>query len=227
MMKSLGWLLLGGLLVFGLGYVREHRKQELPALLKRLPQAEPNKLEATQTGLPAEPPAATQPMVTVVSPLAQWMGKNESGQLRQEHSAPRKPLALDHIALSPVGSTNTILHSTFAVRTLMKVPFEIPAHAATPRLHGTFQSFAQQAPAQSSDDSGNVDFLVLNEQQYAELATGRQGQALFSAESTHDQEVNLGLPVSRDQPQKYYLVFRNSSSGEGKKLVRAHFTVDF
>jgi len=109
---------------------------------------------------------------------------------------------------------------------MTKFSFEIPSHAATPHLHGAFRSFVQQA-AQSSDDSGNVDFLVLNQQQYADLATGRQSEALFSAESTHDQEVNLGLPVSQDQPQKYYLVFRNSSSGEGRKLVQADFTVDF
>jgi hypothetical protein len=221
MMKRLGWLLLGGLLVFGYGYVRENPKQKLLALLKHLPQADLNKPEATQTG-PQAPDSGAK--ATVAGALASWMHKGE--QPEQERS-PGKPHPLDHIAASPVGSKNVILHKTFAVATLTKFSFEIPAHAATPLLHGAFRSFAQQQAAQSSDDSGNVDFLVLNQQQYAELATGRQSEALFSAESMHDQEVNLGLPVSQDQPQKYYLVFRNSSSAEGKKLVEADFTVDF
>jgi hypothetical protein len=220
MMKRLGWLLLGGLLVFGYGYVRENPKQKLLALLKHLPQADPNKPEATQTGPQASESGAK---ATVAGALASWMHKGE--QPEQERS-PVKPHPSDHIAASPVGSTNRILHKTFAVTRLTKFSFEIPSHAATPLLHGNFRSFLQQA-AQSGDDSGNVDFLVLNQQQYADLTTGRQSEALFSAEATHDQEVNLGLPVSQDQPQKYYLVFRNSSTGEGRKLVQADFTVDF
>lgn len=220
MMKKLGWLLLGGLLVFGYGYVRENPKQKLLALLKQLPQAAPTKPEAAQPGLPA---TESGPSGTVVAPLFVLMHRGEQSEPQRTAG---KSHPLDHISASPVGSANSILHKTFAVATLTKFSFEIPAPAATPHLHGAFRSFLQQA-AQSSDDSGNVDFLVLNQQQYADLATGRQSEALFSAESTHDQEVNLGLPVSQDQPQNYYLVFRNSSSREGRKLVQADFTVDF
>jgi hypothetical protein len=220
MMKRLGWLLLGGLLVFGYGYVRENPKQKLLALLKRLPQADPTKPEAAQSGQSA---AKSAPDGAVVAPLIALMHRGEQSEPER---TPGKPHPLDHIAASPVGSANSILHKTFAVITQTKFSFEIPSHAATPHLHGAFKSFLQQA-VQSSDDSGNVDFLVLNQQQYADLAAGRQSEALFSAESTHDQEVNLGLPVSQDQSQKYYLVFRNSSMAEGKKLVQADFTVDF
>jgi hypothetical protein len=227
MMKRFSWLLLGGLLALGYGFVRENPRQRLLAVFNRLPQADSGKSESTETEPQPAPQPATQPMMKVVSPLDSWMGKDESEQPRQEHSAPRKPHPSDHIAGSPVGSTNTILHRTFAVSTLIKVPFEIPAHAATPHLHGTFRSFVQQAGAQSGDDSANVDFLVLNQQQYTELANGRPSEALFSADATHDQEVNLGLPVSAAEPQKYYLLFRNSSREEGKKIVEANFTVDF
>jgi hypothetical protein len=219
-MKSLGWLLLGGLLVVGYGYFRENPKQTFIALLKRLPQVDPTKREGTQTGLPSA--SESGPKGTVVAPLIAWFHKGE--QSGQERSV--KPHSLDHIASSPVGSKNVILRKTFAVTTLTKFSFEIPPRAATPLLHGAFRSFAQQAD-QSTDDSGNVDFLLLNQPQYSEFAAGRQTEALFSAEATHDQELNLGLPVSQDQPQKYYLLFRNSSTGEGKKLVQADFTVDF
>jgi hypothetical protein len=228
MMKRFSWLLLGGLLALGYGFVREYPQPRWLALFNRLPQADSGESESAETEpQPAAPQPATQSMLKVVSPLAAWMGKDESEQPRQEHSAPGKPHPSDHIAGSPVGSTNTILDRTFAVSTLIKVPFEIPAHAATPHLHGTFRSFVQRAGAQSDDDSANVDFLVLNQQQYTELANGRPSEALFSADATHDQEVNLGLPVSQAEPQKYYLLFRNSSRKEGKKIVEAKFTVDF
>ena len=222
MMKRLGWLLLGGLLVFGYGYVRENPKQKLLILLKYLPQSDPTKPEAPQSGGQAVSESGSNG--TVVAPLIALMHK---GDQPEHERSPGKPHPLDRIAASPVGSKNVILHKTFSVGTLTRFSFEIPSHAATPHLHGAFRSFAQQQAAQSSDDGGNVDFLVLNQQQYADLATGRQSEALFSAESTHDQEVNLGLPVSQDQPQKYYLVFRNASTAEGRKLVQADFTVDF
>ncbi len=218
MMKKLGWLLLGGLLVCGYSYVRENPKQKLLALLKHLPQADPTKAQPA-----GQAASESGPNGTVVAP---WIALMRGGEQSEPEHAPGKPHPMDHIAASPVGGSNSILHKTFSVGTLAKFPFEIPSHAATPHLHGTFRSFLQQA-AQSSDDSGNVDFLVLNQQQYGELASGRRSEALFSAEATHDQEVNLGLPVSQDQPQKYYLVFRNSSNQEGRKLVEASFTVDF
>jgi hypothetical protein len=227
MMKRFSWLLLGGLLALGYGFIRENPKQKLLALAHWLPQGGPARSESAETEPQAAPSPAAQPMMTVVSPLAQLMGNGETEQPKQEHFVPRKPHALDHIAASPVGSKNTILHRTFAVSTQIKVPFEIPAHAATPHLHGTFRSFIQEAGAQSSDDSANIDFLVLNQQQYTELAHGHPSEALFSADATHDQEVNLGLPVSTAEPQKYYLLFRNSSPQEGKKIVEANFAVDF
>jgi hypothetical protein len=220
MMKRLGWLLLGGLLVFGYGYFRENPKQKLEALLKRMPQADPARPEGAQ---PAPAASESGPNGTVVAP---WVALMRGGEQSDPERAAVKPHPLDHIAASPVGGSNSILHKTFSVGTLTKFPFEIPSHAATPHLHGTFRSFLQQA-AQSTDDSGNVDFLVLNQQQYGDLASGRQSEALFSAQATHDQEVNLGLPVSQDQPQRYYLVFRNTSREDGRKLVEANFTVDF
>ena len=227
MMKRSSWLLLGGLLALGYGLVRENPQQRLLAVFNRLPQADAGKSESTEIETQPALPPATPPMTTVVGPLVSWMGKDASEQPRLEHFAPRKPHPSDHIAGSPVGSANTILHRTFTLSTLIKVPFTIPAHAATPHLHGTFRSFVQQAGAQSGDDSANVDFLILNQQQYTELANGRPSEALFSADATHDQEVNLGLPVSEAEPQKYYLLFRNSSREEGKKIVEANFTVDF
>ncbi|MBZ5682112.1 MAG: hypothetical protein LAO24_18605 [Acidobacteriia bacterium] len=131
----------------------------------------------------------------------------------------------DHIAPSPVGTTQDILQKTFAVKNSVTFPFEIPAHAVRPHLHGIFESFVRDVHG-ASDDSANVDFLIVNENQYADLRSNRPSEALMSVEASHNQAVNFDLPASLDQPVKYYLVFRNSSGG-GSKIVEASFHIDF
>jgi hypothetical protein len=135
--------------------------------------------------------------------------------------------AADRVAPSPAASSQTVLHKTFSVSTSATFPFEIPAHTAIPRLHGNYKSFVKQLGTQSDDDSANVDFLILTEDQYADFTHGHAGEPLFSADAAHDQDVNVSLPPSQDQPQKYYLIFRNSPGGAARKLVQADFAVDF
>jgi hypothetical protein len=146
---------------------------------------------------------------------------------KQKPPAEDVPLPVDRVAPSPVGTSQTILHKTFTVSTSVNFPFDVPTHAAMPHLHGNYRSFVKQLGVQSNDESANVDFLVLNEDQYADFVHGRAGEALFSADASHDQEVNVSLPASQNRPRKYYLVFRNTPGGEAKKLVKADFAVDF
>jgi hypothetical protein len=105
-------------------------------------------------------------------------------------------------------------------------PFEIPAHAALPHLHGIFQSFAGQAHG-PSDETADIDFMILNEEQQANFAANRPSEVLFSADASHNQSVNFDLPPSNDHPVKYYLVFRNSEGDKSNKVVEANFRVDF
>jgi hypothetical protein len=137
------------------------------------------------------------------------------------------PLPADRVNRSPVGTTQSVLHKTFAVTSSAAFPFEIPAHAAIPHLHGSYRSFVDRLGIQTNDDSTNVDFLILNEDQHADFVHGRAVEALFSTPASHNQDVDVGLPASNDQPQKYYLVFRNTPGGEAKKVVQADFTLDF
>ncbi|MGB0011511.1 MAG: hypothetical protein WBQ03_07885 [Candidatus Sulfotelmatobacter sp.] len=135
-------------------------------------------------------------------------------------------LPMDRVAATPSGS-QTILHKTFSITATASFPFEIPAHAAMPHLHGNYKYFVKQISADANDDSANVDFLILKEDQYADFMHGHTGEALFSADASHDQDVDFSLPASQDQPQKYYLIFRNSPGGPARKIVQADFTVDF
>jgi hypothetical protein len=166
-------------------------------------------------------------MVTIASPLADYMSRSrgDRGARAADDVGARPPDSSEHIAGSPVGTGNPILHKTFPLTKSADLPFEIPPHAATPKLHGTYHSFFQQA-GPSDGDGADVDFLLLNQQQYSDLINQRPGDALFSAEGAHDQEVNVTLPPTLNQPVMYYLVFRNASN-EGKVGVQADFRVDF
>jgi hypothetical protein len=105
-------------------------------------------------------------------------------------------------------------------------PFEIPAHAAQPHLHGIFESFLGKMHG-ASDDSADIDFLLLNDEQYKDFSSDRPSESILTVEASHNQAVNFDLPASMNQPVKYYLVFRNPEGKKESKVVEANFRVDF
>jgi hypothetical protein len=132
----------------------------------------------------------------------------------------------EHAAPSPVGTTQSILEKTFTLKAPVTFPFEIPAHAVRPHLHGIFESFVGQVHG-ASDETANIDFLILNEEQNAAFASNRPSEVLFSVDASHNQAVNFDLPASLNHPAKYYLVFRNPEDSRSSKVVEANFRIDF
>ena len=163
---------------------------------------------------------------TVDGPIVRWMKKANPLSKTEASTAARKPHPSDHVAPSPVGTSSSIVHKTFAVVATTKFSFEIPPHAVSPQLHGTYRSFLQGS-VQSSDEDANVDLLLMNDQQYANFLKGRPADTVFFVDSSHDQDVNCGLPATLDHSVQYHLVFRNGSSNAEKKVVQADFRVDF
>jgi hypothetical protein len=166
-------------------------------------------------------------IVTIASPLADLMSRVRGGKESSDadDSGSRSSDPSEHVTDSPIGTSNAILHKTFPLTKAANLPFEIPPHAATPKLHGTYHSFFQHA-GPTDGDGADVEFLLLNQQQYSDFINQRPGDALFSADGAHDQEVNVTLPPTFNQPAKYYLVFRNGSN-QGKIGVQADFRIDF
>jgi hypothetical protein len=199
-----------------------------------------------QVQLPAAalPPTATQPvetlseyseetqareMVTITGPLAEYMSHQSPAKAEivrgTSQSATAAPNAADRVGDSPVGTSHAILHKIFTVAKAANLPFEIPPHAVNAQLRGTYRSFLPAGA--KSEDEADVEFLLLNQQQYSALLNQRPVDAMFSAEGSHDQEVNFSMPPTLDQPVKYYLVFRNGATTAGKIAVQADFRVDF
>ena len=176
-----------------------------------------------------------QQVVTITGPLADYMSRQSPGQAGTPQSSDstssssrtsREPTEADRVGDSPVGTSTPILHKTFAVVALVDLPFDIPPHAASPKLRGTYRSFTKGAVGEDGTDA-DVEFLLMTEQEYNALLGGRPSDAVFSAEDAHNQEVNVILPPTYVQPARYYLVFRNNSRDSRKKVVQADFQVDF
>jgi len=178
--------------------------------------------DGQQTGLPD-----TSQYVKVNGPLANWMDRFNPWHKTPAPVPPPVPHSSDHVASSPVGTSSAIVHKTFAITSAAKFAFEVPPHAASPQLNGSYRSFTQLAGSQSSDDSTDVDLLLMNAEQYADFAGGHPADVVYSVDSSHEQDVAFGLPATFDKPAQYYLVFRNSSGHAGKRVVQADFRVDF
>ena len=222
MRAALSWLAIGGLSIAAFMHYGNHIPQ-----LKQLSifqQSKATDSEGKEKEAETTPPPASDKIVSMVSPLEQLM-EGVKADKPAEDRAPRKLVPSDLIAPSPVGTSGVILHKTFSVARAATFSFLIPAHAATPQLHGRYQSFIRQA-GQSSEEAADIAFLLLNEEQHADFLSGQPADVLLAVDASHDQEINFGLPASQNHPAKFYLVFRNSPSA-GKKIVQADFTVDF
>ncbi len=224
MKKVFVWLLVAAASWGGYSFYRSRSSQPKVRAVEASQQGTTQPLE---TDAKPEAPNAGG-FVTIVGPLAEWMQKdNRLHSTDEPTSQPRKPHACDHVAPSPVGTSSSVVRKTFPVTSTAKFIFEVPAHAASPQLHGTYRSFVRDSGVQSGDENANVDLLLMTDQQYANFLRGYPTDVLYSVDSSHEQDVSFGLPATFDRPAQYYLVFRSSSSTAVKRLVQADFRVDF
>lgn len=163
--------------------------------------------------------------VTMVGPLATYMSNQGPVAVEKVQAIEYKPTTADHVGGSVVGTTIPILRDKFHVSVIVDLPFRVPPHAATPQLHGNFRSFLPASGKPTSDPDADVEFQVLNDQEYSNFLGRKPSEALFSADATHNEEVNVTLPPTLNQPITYHMVFVNES--RKKKVVDADFRLDF
>jgi hypothetical protein len=199
-----------------------NRMRQVPLVAPAIP---PKNTETAPTFAEAKQAAQA---VKMAGPLADYMATQDSSAgtkgAEQVETVTWIPTASDHVGGSVVGSTIPILHKTFGVRSAVQVAFEVPAHAASPRLRGSYQCSAK--PAGTEGDAA-VEFLVLNEQQYSQFMNRHSGDATLASEDAPAGEVNASLPPTMNQAQKYHLIFRNNTRAGGKKFVHADFRMEF
>jgi len=212
-------LILAVLVAFTWAYIK--RSADV-AEIKAAPLIEQARRAQQASSEPQDP----QPGAALAGPLAQYMAKEDGSRGDRIETITYTPVASDHVGGSVVGTSLTILKEKFRVARVVDVPFEVPAHASMPQLHGTFRSFIQPNGKPSSDTQADVDFRLLNEEEFSQFVGGKPSEALFFADATHDQEVNATLPPTLNKPAKYHLVFLNDSRST-KKVVQPDFRIDF
>lgn len=223
-MRSLLGLMVSSLILLFLGYSGwMHLRQSADSVEL---QAEPITEQARKAEQAYSQAQAPNQSVTVAGPLATLMNHKSDANPDAIETVIYKPMASDLVGGSVVGTSNKVLHQTFPVAGTVDLPFEVPAHAYNPQLHGSFRSFIQAGGAPTTAP-GDVDFVLLNDEQFAALVGGHPSDALFSADTTHDQEVNANLPPTLNQPLKYHLIFRNASPKTGKRVVEADFQINY
>jgi hypothetical protein len=218
-MRSLfGLLLVAFVFIMG-GLYAYRRMPQVPLVAPAVP---PQSSENHASYAEAKQAAQT---VKMVGPLADYMANQEgpTPAAKDVETVTWIPTASDHVGGSVVGSTVPILRKSFTVHSAVQVAFQVPAHASTPRLRGTFQSSARPG----GDADAPVEVLVLSDQQYSEFVSQRAGDAAFQAEDAPAADINAQLPPTFNQPARYHLIFRNNSRGNGKKFVRADFRMEF
>jgi hypothetical protein len=198
-------------------YVRYHRVA--PAVAHKLGAAAPQVPVLPQGSAAQGSDAEVTPAVTMVGPLANYMQPTDSAPAPASGVAAPSASAAeysggasDRVWNTLLGPGGEILPAKFSLTRNAAFSFDVPAHANSPRLAGKYHATEAGAAAPV-----NVDFMVLTADQYAALAKGIVGEALFSAESSAGQSVDFILPITGDSPVRYYVVFRGDA--KTKKLV--------
>jgi hypothetical protein len=131
---------------------------------------------------------------------------------------------LDHVYTVEAGGPNHFLHRRLSVKTCQVFKFEVPLHAVRPELQGTFRTLATR---RSPEGGPPVEVSLMNDEEFADFANHRPGSTTFSSDASISGQIHWNLNSPVVNPQKYYLVFQNSSVGQGPSVVDADFTASF
>jgi hypothetical protein len=153
------------------------------------------------------------------------LGEHDDDAAGGDDAAPApssSPSLLDNLNAGDAGAPNHFLHRRLSVETYQVFAFEVPPRAIRPELRGTFR------PARrNTNDSTSVELLLLNDGEFARFVKNRPVTATFSSNPSGRGSIDWKLDANVETAQKYYLVFRNSSEGQGPSIVDADFTASF
>jgi len=118
---------------------------------------------------------------------------------------------------SPPDAPLHFLHRRLSVKELRTVEFVVPAHAVRPHLRGTFQALASGGE--------KLEVLLVRDDQCKDFLHGVEAELRFTTGPSQGGEVNWLLDSPVGGPQKYVLVFRNSSQALRPVVLDADFTL--
>ena len=151
-----------------------------------------------------------------------------AGGVAAQKAAPKAKVPasqLEHVALNAQAPIH-FLHERFSVRTYKGVEFVVPRLALHPRLEGKFRAYGATGAGQEASGPA-VEIMLMTEAAFRTFERNETETTEASAEAAEHGEIDWALDATYGNPQKYYLVFRNASDGDGVTVVDADFTVKF
>jgi hypothetical protein len=146
--------------------------------------------------------------------------ESEDDAAPPEKTAPASPV--EQVARTTL-APNHFLQKRILIQTYKGVEFVVPPLALHPQLQGTFRSVA----AGQATDASPVEVLLMTDGDFATFARNQTETTEASAPPAVHGRVDWILTATYGKPQKYYLVFLNSSEGQEPVMVDADFTVSF
>lgn len=135
---------------------------------------------------------------------------------------------LDKVSQGPRLAPQRVTHGLSKLEKSQKFPFDVPPHALTPRLQGSFTSFVQGAGgARINDESADVELMVMSDDQYDAFSNHRSAESLYAIEPSHDHGVSIALPATQGTGAHYYVVFRRTTDGKSPIWVNIDLSVEF
>ena len=175
---------------------------------KDSPQAERSNVGLPWEAHPKEPEIETAagedpvPAAPVISPLAILKEQARPTPIKPEEPVRYEPLPIDHHIDVPSQKPRNLLHKVFSVNKYAEFAFVAPPHQGNTRLRGTFRSFTKRGnPDSTSDNSADVDLMLLNEQEFDEFLHGQPQSITYELDSAHNQIVDWRVPTTYGDPQ--------------------------
>jgi hypothetical protein len=135
---------------------------------------------------------------------------------------------MDRVSQGPKLAPQRITHGLAKLDKLQKLTFEIPPHQLTPRVTGSFSSFVQgNGGARISDESADVELLVMTEDQYDAYTHHRGAESTYAVEPSHDHGVSIALPATQETGAHYYAVFRRANDAKTPLWVTTDLSLAF
>jgi hypothetical protein len=123
-----------------------------------------------------------------------------------------------------ISAANHFLHGRFPLTTSKIFRFEVPPRALRPELRGTFRTVATR---QDVGGSPSVEVVLLNEEEFASFVSHKSVVAMYTSNPSSRGNILWELKANVADPQKNYLVFRNSTEGQRPIVVDADFSASF
>jgi hypothetical protein len=135
---------------------------------------------------------------------------------------------MDRVSQGPHLEPQRVTHGLAKLSQANKFAFDVPPHALTPRLKGSFSSFVQGAGgARINDESADVELMVMTDEQYDAYVNHRSAESLYAIDPSHDSGVSIALPATQETGAHYYAVFRRNSDAKTPVWVTADLNVVF